>query len=81
MAEEKAIEWIKPGIAKPNKVRNPNTVELKATFGEFGSSYRFTTLEYKDIPFYLRSVTNNIPWGNVHMALWFGPLVIENGVA
>ncbi|KAK7619197.1 hypothetical protein IWX50DRAFT_233073 [Phyllosticta citricarpa] len=33
-----------------------------------------------DIPFYLRHYTRKYPFGNVHMALRVGPLVIENGV-
>lgn len=79
--EKEAIERIKRGMHKPVKVTNPNAVELKATLGEFGSSYGSTTSGHEDIPFYLRSTADNIPWGNVHMALRFGPLVIENGVA
>ncbi|KAK4095979.1 hypothetical protein N658DRAFT_403082, partial [Parathielavia hyrcaniae] len=81
-AEEKALERIREGTAtKPELVRNPNAVALEATRGEFGTSYGFTTRDQEVIPFYLRSVTDNIPWGNVHMALRFGPLLIENGVA
>ncbi|KAK2768344.1 hypothetical protein FQN54_000198 [Arachnomyces sp. PD_36] len=34
----------------------------------------------EDLPFYLKRDTEN-PFGNVHMALRIGPLVIENGVA
>jgi hypothetical protein len=80
-AEEEVIERIKRRIEKPAKVKNPNSVALEATTGEFGHSYGFTTKEHEEIPFYLRSVADNIPWGNVHMALRFGPLVTENGVA
>lgn len=35
----------------------------------------------KDIPFLFRKYTDKYPFGNVHMALRIGPLVIENGVA
>jgi hypothetical protein len=35
----------------------------------------------KDIPFFFRPYTERYPFGNVHMALRFGPLVIENGVS
>lgn len=34
----------------------------------------------EDIPFFLRKFTNKYPFGNVHMALRVGPLIIENGV-
>ncbi|KAK6528282.1 hypothetical protein TWF281_009528 [Arthrobotrys megalospora] len=34
-----------------------------------------------DIPFFLRRYTEQYPFGNVHMALRIGPLVVENGVA
>ncbi|KAH6651227.1 hypothetical protein F5144DRAFT_589499 [Chaetomium tenue] len=77
-AEAARFQW---GFKKPEKVRNPNALQLEATLGEFGTSYGFTTSNHEDIPFYLRSMTDNIPWGNTHLALRFGPLVIENGVA
>lgn len=35
---------------------------------------------FEDVPFFLRNFTNRYPFGNVHMALRFGPLIIENGV-
>jgi hypothetical protein len=34
-----------------------------------------------DIPLFFRKYTTKYPFGNVHMALRVGPLVIENGVA
>ena len=33
-----------------------------------------------DIPFFVKKYVDAYPFGNVHMALGFGPLVIENGV-
>ncbi|KIN07110.1 hypothetical protein OIDMADRAFT_67317, partial [Oidiodendron maius Zn] len=36
---------------------------------------------HEDIPFFLRRYTEKYPFGNVHMALRIGPVVIENGVA
>lgn len=38
-------------------------------------------LDEETIPFYLRRYTKKSPFGNVHMALRIGPLMIENGVA
>jgi hypothetical protein len=35
----------------------------------------------EDIPFFLRQYTERYPFGNVHMALRIGPVVVENGVA
>ncbi|KAI3332064.1 hypothetical protein HD806DRAFT_179608 [Xylariaceae sp. AK1471] len=34
-----------------------------------------------DVPFFLKRYTEKYPFGNVHMALRLGPLVLENGVA
>ena len=34
----------------------------------------------KDIPFLYRNIARRYPFGNVHVALMFGPLMIENGV-
>ncbi|KAF5021924.1 hypothetical protein F66182_6027 [Fusarium sp. NRRL 66182] len=48
---------------------------------EYGYSYGFSTESPEDIPIYLRSTTDKYPYGNVHMALRIGPLIIENGVA
>ena len=33
-----------------------------------------------DVPSYMRKYTDRYPFGNVHVALQFGPVVIENGV-
>jgi hypothetical protein len=35
----------------------------------------------EDIPLFFRQFTEKYPFGNVHMALRVGPLVIENGVS
>ena len=37
-------------------------------------------LASKEIPLLYRKFTNRYPFGNVHIALMFGPLMIENGV-
>ena len=34
----------------------------------------------EDIPFFMRRITDRYPFGNVHMALRFGPIIVENGV-
>ncbi|PNY28891.1 Uncharacterized protein TCAP_01186 [Tolypocladium capitatum] len=61
---------------RPAKLGNINTSSVP----EFGSSYGFTTDSPEDIPFFVRSIAERYPYGNVHMALRIGPLVIENGV-
>jgi hypothetical protein len=35
----------------------------------------------EDIPFFLKRYAEKYPFGNVHMALQIGPIIIENGVA
>lgn len=62
---------------RPSKLKTTTT----ATAPEFGSSYGFTTDSPEEVPFYIRSVTDKYPYGNVHMALRLGPIIIENGVA
>ncbi|POR36051.1 Uncharacterized protein TPAR_03751, partial [Tolypocladium paradoxum] len=61
---------------RPAKLGNINTSSVP----EFGSSYGVTTDSPEDIPFFVRSIAERYPYGNVHMALRVGPLVIENGV-
>lgn len=61
---------------RPAKLGNINTSSVP----EFGSSYGVTTDSPEDIPFFVRSIAERYPYGNVHMALRIGPLVIENGV-
>ena len=60
----------------PEKLKNINT----SSAPEFGSSYGITTNTPEDVPFYVRSIAERYPYGNVHMGLRFGPLIIENGV-
>ncbi|KAK5654724.1 hypothetical protein OQA88_7049 [Cercophora sp. LCS_1] len=52
--------------------------KLKTT--EFGHSFGAST-GTENIPFYLNDVVSEYPYGNVHMALRVGPLIIENGVS
>jgi hypothetical protein len=62
---------------RPRKLPNLNN---KAAISEFGASYGQTDIK-ENVPRYLRSVTDDYPFGNVHMAVRFGPICIENGVA
>ncbi|KAM7183569.1 hypothetical protein V8F20_012570 [Naviculisporaceae sp. PSN 640] len=83
----------KRDFERPQRLRNPNAqgpgrgVEPKTKpvvegkTAEYGSFYGITTKGTEDIPFYLSSVVDEYPYGNVHMALRVGPLIIENGVS
>ncbi|KAF9774489.1 hypothetical protein IL306_007493 [Fusarium sp. DS 682] len=62
---------------QPSRLGHLNETSLP----EYGYSYGFSTGEPEDVPMYLRSTIEKYPYGNVHMALRFGPLIIENGVA
>ncbi|KAK5988534.1 hypothetical protein PT974_10017 [Cladobotryum mycophilum] len=66
--------WQDP-TARPSKLPNITTTSA----AEFGSSFGYTTDSPEDIPIYIRSITDKYPYGNVHMALRLGPLIIENG--
>ena len=84
-AAEEAIRPIKPEkkarrTARPNKIDESSRVDPRTMTAEFGHTYGVTDDSYESIPFYLRPVADNYPYGNVHMALGIGPLVIENGV-
>jgi hypothetical protein len=63
-------------------VRRPDTEDKLVddkTFAEFGESV-FIDEANDDQPYFLRPVLDKYPFGNVHMALRVGPLIIENGV-
>ncbi|KAK4200874.1 hypothetical protein QBC40DRAFT_199379 [Triangularia verruculosa] len=67
----------------PRRVNNISgeNPEGKWKTTEFGASFGTTTKGTEDVPFYLNDIVNDYPYGNVHMALRIGPLVIENGVS
>lgn len=54
---------------------------LQSSVAEYGKSFGYTDQEPESIPIYLRTITDKYPYGNVHMALRVGPIIIENGVA
>ncbi|KAF4982823.1 hypothetical protein FZEAL_1615 [Fusarium zealandicum] len=62
---------------KPSRLQHLSQTSVP----EFGYSYGCSTESPEDIPIYLRSITEKYPYGNVHMALRIGPIIIENGVA
>ncbi|KAH7134603.1 hypothetical protein B0J13DRAFT_560762 [Dactylonectria estremocensis] len=83
---------IKPEAEGPRKVsswkpKQMRTVEGTTLHGEDRSPASSSTsvateaLADEDIPMFFRKFTEKYPFGNVHMALRVGPLVIENGVS
>lgn len=87
LKEEEKQREMEKAIRKAYRNGNGRTVERQyslvnsdTTVAEFGRSSALREDEDGDIPFFLRSITNKYSFGNVHMALRIGPLVIENGV-
>jgi len=76
----KAAEKAKRKGKRPAEKIEQSRVNTENTVAEFGRSSGMTDESYEDIPFYLRPITNTYSYGNVHMALRLGPLLIENGV-
>lgn len=60
----------------------PSLVDENDRVGTEGKSAEVREAEADgDIPFFMKRYVDKYPFGNVHMALRVGPLVIENGVA
>lgn len=74
-------------MTQQKKVSRPKTVTQRSHQAPNRDAMTGTTVEVEeaeadeDIPFFLRRYTEKYPFGNVHMALRIGPIVIENGVA
>jgi len=80
-AEKKALDKAKKKKGYvPVRKGETSKVDPKTTIGEYGSTAAVTTEGYEAIPVYLRAITDTYPYGNVHMSLRIGPLLIENGV-
>jgi hypothetical protein len=63
------------------KVTKKSLIDPGNRVAEQGNSTGFEEDEAnQEVPFWLRQYTNKYPFGNVHMALRVGPLIIENGV-
>ena len=64
------------------KVTGASLIDTKKRTAASGATIEFEEAEAdKDIPFFFRKYTEKYPFGNVHMALRVGPLLVENGVA
>jgi hypothetical protein len=57
------------------------TASLYRSPGGSSTSVAREAMADGDIPLFFRRYTEKYPFGNVHMALRVGPLVIENGVS
>lgn len=79
-ARKKSEARTKYMLAHGKQLTHSSLVNPSTTLAEFGRSSGVEE-SYADIPFYLRPITNRYPFGNVHMALRLGPLLIENGVS
>ena len=62
-------------------VNEKSLVDPRQRIAEGGNTEAFEEDEAdEDVPFFMRKFANRFPFGNVHMALRVGPLIIENGV-
>jgi len=61
---------------KPQTVAS--LVDEKKTIAEFGAGYWITDA-YEEVPIYMRHLIDKVPYGNTHMALRVGTIVIEIG--
>ncbi|KAI9779636.1 MAG: hypothetical protein M1839_007301 [Geoglossum umbratile] len=81
-AKIKAKEAVRGGRRNMKTVTRPSLHDAGIKSGTSGKSVSVEDQEADgDIPFFLRKYTERYPFGNVHMALRVGPLVIENGVS
>jgi hypothetical protein len=65
-----------PAQLKPQRITS--LVDKSKTIAEFGAGYWITDA-YEEMPIYMRHLVNNVPYGNTHMALRVGTIVIEIG--
>jgi len=62
-------------------VNEKSLVDPRQRIAEGGNTEAFEEDEAdEDVPYFMRKFANRYPFGNVHMALRVGPLIIENGV-
>ncbi|KAJ4141749.1 hypothetical protein NW768_000966 [Fusarium equiseti] len=78
MSESDDIHQPKRAAGETEKLRNLNS--------DSGHPPAFATsvgksLSIEQVPLYLRYLRANYPFGNVHVALRFGPLIFENGLS
>ncbi|XEV03037.1 hypothetical protein FSHL1_008324 [Fusarium sambucinum] len=69
----------RPSSASRAQLNRPEHDETSRP--EYGYFDGFSTNKIKGIPTYIQSTIEENPYENTHMAIRFGPLIIENGVA
>ena len=65
---------------KKSDKNDKKDVEADYLLNQKRDKLEITDIADEDIPFYYKAYLDKYPFGNVHMALRFGPIVIENGV-
>jgi hypothetical protein len=75
-AHKKAYRITTTKQLKQQKVAS--LVNEENTVAEFGAGYWITD-QYENVPVYLKGMASRVPYGNVHMALRVGSVVIEIG--
>lgn len=81
-AQRRAIESKKLKQQQQRKIVTQQSQNASNRTTETGTAVAVTEAEADDdVPFFLKRYTENYPFGNVHMSLRLGPLVMENGVA
>ena len=76
---KKENRWNRAQLKKVTSASLVDANERSATSGE--TTVFEEAQADKDIPFFFRKYTEKYPFGNVHVALRVGPLLVENGVA
>ena len=82
MQEKNANKGTRQNRFHLKKVIGANLVDTKEREAARGETIEFEEAKAdKDIPFFIRKYTERYPFGNMHMSLRVGPLLVENGVA
>ena len=77
----KVVKTAKGGKTGLSTAKNSSLVQSTERTPITGSTAAVEEEEANDdIPSFMRPFTDRYPFGNIHMALRFGPLLIENGV-
>jgi hypothetical protein len=72
---------VRPRLRSLKTINQKSLIDPSQRIAEGGNSKAFEEDEAdEDVPYFLRKFANRYPFGNVHMALRVGPLIIENGV-
>ena len=87
LADEKREDKQRVETMKHKQAERPKTITQESQHAPERTAMSGTAVAVEeaeaddDIPFFLKRYAEKYPFGNVHMALRIGPVVIENGVA